>query len=115
VKAAVKRVERRAFILADVAIGMAVVGVIAAVLAGAVGRTRAAEQRLADDRAAVRLAEHALLNLQHHQTAPTAPDGASINVRRATDPTGGAWAAVDVDLHGRRATLFGMLPEEAAK
>ena len=107
--------RRRGFILADIAIGLAVVGVVATVLASAVGRTHTADQRLAEDRAASRLAEHVLLDLQHHQPPPTAPAGASITVRRTTDPAGGNWAAVDVDLHGRRATLLGMMPGEAAR
>jgi hypothetical protein len=101
--------------MADIAIGMAVVGVIAAVLLSAVGRERAAEQRLADDRAAARLAERVLLDLQHHQPPPQARSDARITMRKTADPAGGNWTAVDVELRGRRATLIGMVPEQGAK
>jgi type II secretory pathway pseudopilin PulG len=110
-----RRRYRRGFLMADIAIGMVVIGVIAAVLGSAVVRARAAEERLAETRAAGRLAEHVLLNLQHHQPPPPAPAGANINVRKMTDAIGGTWAAVDVDVHGRRATLFGIVPGEATR
>lgn len=97
-------------------IALGLVTVLGFLLNSAIGRERATEQRLSDQRTAVRLAEHALLNLQHDQPLPTATSYAKIEVRAVTGgaaPAGLAWATVDAQFHGRRATLLGLVPASA--
>ena len=111
------RRHRRAFIMTDVAVGLAILGMIAAVLASAVGRERAAELRLAGDRAAARVAEHVLLDLQLRQPVPRLPDHVHVVVQRLHDvepsAPGYAWAAVEAKVgNGRSAMLLGLVPDE---
>jgi hypothetical protein len=105
--------------MTDVAVGLAILGMIAAVLASAVGRERTAELRLADDRAAARVAEHALLDLQHHQPLPQLPPEVNVAVHPLDDgkdvPAGFTWATVEAAVRGRHASLIGVVPVDAKK
>jgi hypothetical protein len=103
--------------MTDVAVGLAILGMIAAVLASAVGRERTAELRLANDRAAARVAEHVLLDLQLRQRIPRMADHAHVVVQRLHDPEssspGYTWASVEATVEGGRSvTLLGLVPDE---
>jgi hypothetical protein len=109
---------RRGFMLGDFVMGLGLVAVLSVILASSIGRKQATEDRLSDLRAAQRVAEHALLNLQHGQPLPTLSGDVQIAVRSAVGgeaPAGYTWAAVDVTLRNRRATLVGLLPSAAMR
>jgi hypothetical protein len=105
--------------MADIMIGLGMVAALAAVLASAVGRERTAELRLADDRAAVRVAEHALLDLQNSQPLPPLPADVRVAVHAVSDapvaPAGFAWADVEATVRGRQASLVGIVPAGAMR
>ena len=100
-------------------IGLAVVVVLTAALAISVTRSQHAAQRLADARAAARLAEATITALQTGGSPPAAPNGATVKVRRldaSTDlPPGSAWANVTVNFNGRIAELTGPVRADALK
>jgi hypothetical protein len=104
---------RRAFLLADVLVGLSIVAMLAGLLAVAVNRQHMAAQRLADLRSAQRLAENVLLNLQHHQPVPTAPADATIQIDRTTTgtaPTGFTWTIVQTRVNAESTKLIGLAP-----
>ena len=106
--------KTRAFMMADVLTGLAIVASLAIVLAVAVGRERAAEQKLADSRAAIRVAERAMLSLQRRQELPKI-DGVALTVRKAARgiaPAGYQWITIDSVVRGRHATLCGLAPSQ---
>jgi hypothetical protein len=110
-----RRQRRTGFIMTDLVIGLGLVTIVGLLLAGAVGRSGATEQRLADQRAAVRVAEHAMLNLQRHQPLPQLGGDVRIATRAvdgADAPAGFSWTAVDATVRGRRATLVGLVPAD---
>ncbi len=105
--------QRRAFLLADAVIGLSIVAMLAGILAVAVNRQHMAAQRLADFRSAQRLAEHVLLNLQHHQPVPAASADATIEIHSAATgiaPTGFTWTIVQTHVHNESTKLIGLAP-----
>lgn len=105
---------RRGFLVADIGIGLAITALVAVLLATAVGRHNRAASRLADSRAAVRMAEAVLIGLQTRKPAP-AVEEAAVDVQRspASDgPAGWEWATVTVEHRGRSAVLTGLVPAE---
>jgi len=102
--------------LADAMIGLTIVGIIATIVAAAIGSEHAAEQRLADFRAANRTAERVLLNLQREQGTPRV-QGAVIEIRAlpGDSPAGFTWAQVDAAVNGRHAALVGLVPLSGVK
>ena len=109
---------KRAFMGADVLIGLAIVITLMATLAVAVTRQTRAARQLAESRAAVRLAEATITALQSGQPAPAAPVGAKVTVWRVESvkaPPGTAWATVSVTLDGRTRDLAGLVRADALK
>lgn len=103
------------FITADTLVGIAIVAMVTGLLLLCVKHERAGEVALADSRSAIHLAEHAMLNLQHHQPLPTLHE-AKLQVRPTTDgtaPAGFAWVKIDATLHGHRQSLVGIVPTES--
>ena len=108
--------SRAGFIMTDLVIGLGLVTVVGLLLSGAVGRAASTEQRMADQRAAARVAERAMLDLQHRQPVPSLGGDVRIIVRPVagdTAPTGFKWTAIDATVRGRRATLIGLIPIDA--
>ena len=71
-------------------VGLAILGLLAAVLTSAIVRQNRGKQRLAESRDATRLAEHTLTALQAGQPPPAPPEGAVINIsplQSASDDT----------------------------
>jgi hypothetical protein len=106
---------RRGFFVADIGIGLAIIGLVAVLLVTAVGRHNKAAARLADSRAAVRVAESVLISLQ---TGAEVPADAEATVRIERSPAAAAagvhweWASVTVTYRGRSAVLNGLVPAE---
>jgi hypothetical protein len=83
------------------------------VLLGSARHERSAEIALADSRSAIHLAEHALLNLQHHQPPPVVTDDLHLSIQPAgggVAPAGFAWVKVEATVHGHHEVLLGVVP-----
>ena len=121
-----RRVRTHAYIAADAVMAVAIVGILLTVLTVAVSRQRRGSERLADSRAAIRLAEETITALQTGAAPPAAPPGMTVQIRpiqppAATTrpalqpPAGAIWADVEVTFNGRSATLAGVVRADAAK
>lgn len=107
------RSRRHAFMAVDMLFGIIIVMSVAAALAGILRHQRAAEIALANSRAAVHLAEHALLNLQHGQALPRPGNDERLSIQPAATghaPAGFAWAKVDAVVRGQHRALLGVVP-----
>ena len=117
-----RRPLRSAYIAADAIVALGIVLMLLAMLSVAVSRQRRGGERLADSRAAVRLAEETLTALQTGATPPAAPQGMAIQVRATPAqtppleaPSGATWVDVLVSYNGRSSTLSGIVRADAAK
>lgn len=103
--------RRRGLFLTDMIVGLILVVALTAVLGAMVWRTNLIEKKLADNRAALRLAERALADLR----AGSAIDASNVRVRRLTDGTAGQmWVEVTASVDGRSVALVGLVRKEAA-
>jgi type II secretory pathway pseudopilin PulG len=126
-----RRQPRNGYIAADAIMAMAIVAILLTVLTVAVSRQRRGSERLADSRAAVRLAEETITALQTGAAPPTPPSGVTVQVRplatqpattqsAATQPalqapSGSTWVEVLVTYNGRSGNLAGIVRADAAK
>src|SRR5688500_20404979 len=102
------RSARRGFFLTDMMVGLILVGILTVVLGATVWRTNLVGKRLADNRAALRLAERTLADLRTG-TPHAAPVG-QVQLRRLSDgPAGQAWVEVRANVEGRSTRLVGMV------
>lgn len=104
-----RRRSRRGILLLDVMAGLAVMLVTLVLLANVRSRSQIVARRLADDRAAVHLAEATLLSL--HANANTTIDE-RVRVSRLDEPaapTGEQWAEVSATVNGRSVTVSGLI------
>ena len=109
----IRQSRRRGFWVADVVIAIGVVTVLTLALTTLVNRQNAAQRKLASSRAAVRLTEHALLNLQTGQPPPVPEKGDSLDVKfgQALDPQSTMrWVQVTAKVRGQTQTLVGPAP-----
>jgi hypothetical protein len=100
----------------DVVFGIIIVAIVTTVLLGTVHHERTAEAAFADSRSALHLAEHAMLNLQHHQPLPTVSGEMSLKVQPTGDgvaPAGFAWAKIQATVHGHQRSLLGVVPTQS--
>jgi type II secretory pathway pseudopilin PulG len=105
--------HRRAFLMADAVVGLAIVALLATLLAVAVNRQQMARQRLTDTRYAQRLAEYVLLSLQHNQPIPLETAETKIEIHPTpggSAPPGYAWTIVQTHVHSQAAQLIGLTP-----
>ncbi len=115
--------DRGGYVLADAVMALAIVLILLTVLTVAVSRQRRGSERLADSRAAIRLAEATITALQTGAAPPAAPEGMAVQVRPtsaqpgAAVPSGCAWVDVQVTYgNGRRtSSLAGLVRADAAK
>ena len=100
---------------------LAIVLILLGVLTAAMTRQHRGADRLAQSRAAVRLAEDTLTAMQSGTERPAAPDGMTITVRPTevqpalAAPAGNAWIDVTVSYNGRSTALSGIVRADAAK
>jgi type II secretory pathway pseudopilin PulG len=101
--------QRSAFLTLDVIVALAVVVTLSAVLAVSLSRMHQASLRMADERAAVRLAETAILHLQARDKTPLL---AQTSLRPLTNPAPPAqtWVEVTAKYNTRPASLIGLIP-----
>lgn len=106
------RTSRSGFIAFDVVMGMAILGIAAAVLISAVASGNRAAQQLAASRQACREAQTVLICLQAGQPAPKS--NATIRIEPCT---GGAsipgrhWVQVMATVDGQSGLLVGLVPD----
>jgi type II secretory pathway pseudopilin PulG len=104
--------NRRGWFLMDAIFAMGIIVLLAAVLASAVSRQRKGSDRLAASREAIRLAEQTITALQIGQSAPTAPEGATIEILPISSPKevpGFEWVTIRVTRDGRKSELIGLV------
>jgi type II secretory pathway pseudopilin PulG len=111
------RRTRHGFLIADVMMGLAVLGVVAVVLISASSRTGRAADRLSNARTAGRVAEQVLVEMQ--AGLPLSQPDAETKI--AVEPTAGGanvpgrrWVRVVVSFRGESRLLVGLVPEAAA-
>jgi type II secretory pathway pseudopilin PulG len=109
------------YIATDAIMALAIVLIMLSVLTTAVSRQRRGADRLAETRAAVRLAEDTLTAMQTGAARPDVPEETTVSVK-PTDvqpalaaPAGNAWVDVIVSHKGRSTTLSGIVRADAAK
>ncbi len=106
------------FLLMDAVIGIVILGILAGVMVDTMRRSNQAQKRLADTRAAARLAESRLVELQSGAPLLAAvPDDQTTSVTALPDPSpAGAmrWVRVRATVGGREAELVGLVPQSAA-
>jgi type II secretory pathway pseudopilin PulG len=101
---------------------LAIVLILLMVLTVAVSRQRRGSERLADSRAAIRLAEETITAMQTGAAMPAAPEGMSVQIRPTAAkhdmqlPGGATWVDVQVTYgNGRSSSLSGLVRADAAK
>ncbi len=107
-----KAPRHRAFLLAEVIVAIALVGIVVTLLSVSLHQKTVNSQRLEDSRRATSLAEQTLTALQTGATRPEAPHGAMVVVKQLDTPTSVgrlAWAEVQVQLNGREARIIGVV------
>ena len=105
--------RRRGFMVMDAVGGLILVAILATVLAVALNRQNRAQQKLADSRAAVRVAERVLAELQASAKPAMEEDQTRIAVvpaEGAPDVRGLVWVEVRVACWGQHASLVGLVP-----
>ena len=114
-----RRINRCAgFFLLDVVTGIVVAMVILVALTVSVQRYRHASRRLADQRAAVQLAERVLTDLQAGQQPAAAPEGFKTQVQDLPErpaTSGIRWVEVRVEGSAVSFSLVGLIPVRSAE
>lgn len=114
-----QRRPRHGIFMADISIAVAVVAVMAVALVMTMAKQRQAARQSADLRAAARLAETALSDLQSGQNAPPAGAANDGNDKVSVRPLSGGtaqrrgWIEVTATVNGRSVSLRGLVPSEA--
>lgn len=105
------------FLIMDALASLAIVGALLVVLGVVVGQHRRADQKLGDQRTAVRRAEQALLNLQLGR--PLAAEAAQSRAVLTVTPLDDAaplddhvWVEVHSQVRDRSVVLIGLAPRE---
>jgi len=108
--------RRRGFVWADAVVGLAVISTVTVALLATAGRQNWESNKLADSRAADRLAESALMELQAGRALPPTEDDARVEVRHVGGgaPQGWVWAQVTATVGGRSRSVFGLAPAAPA-
>jgi hypothetical protein len=108
--------------MTDAVMALAIVLILLMVLTVSVSRQRRGGERLADSRAAIRLAEATITALQTGAAPPAAPEGMAVTVRPAplqpgTQVSEGmVWVDVNVTYGtARSSSLSGLVRAEAVK
>jgi type II secretory pathway pseudopilin PulG len=113
------RIRRRGWVAADAITALAIVLILLGVLTTAVTRQQRGANRLAETRAAVRLAEDTLTAMQSGAKPPATPDGMKVTVRPAeakselAAPPAFVWVDITITHRGRDTTLSGLARADA--
>ncbi|MGN6507084.1 MAG: hypothetical protein ACTHM6_16135 [Tepidisphaeraceae bacterium] len=99
--------RRRGIMFVDAVIGLGLVSLIAMVLLLAKAGVHRLDEALADRRAATRMAELRLLDL--NRPAASTDAGVRVNDLNVAAPTGWKWVSVDAIKNGRHGELVGLV------
>jgi hypothetical protein len=102
----------------DVTVGLILIGIVAALFTTAIGAGNKAANRLADARAADRLAEDVMTQLQTGAALSGTDAETTLSIGMTNNPpapAGSSWAEVNTSVRGRRATLWGVVPASATQ
>jgi hypothetical protein len=102
---------RRGWVFIDALWGMILISMIAGIFATAMNRRQVGLARLADSRAACRLSEEALIDLQEGRGLPPLSSDESLRIVKLDAQ--GTWVRVEGTVRGRDAQLIGYLPRGA--
>src|SRR2546423_1357088 len=108
------RSRRRGLFAMDAMVGLALVVMLSMLLAVAATRRDRAQRKLADSRAAVRMAEQVLISLQSGQAGPTASPTDAISILPVQSGVLNGelrWVEVRVTHNGQTASLIGAVPK----
>src|SRR5271168_3978959 len=103
---------RRGWVFIDVMMAIILVTLIAAMLGAAADWHQRALRHLVDSRSATRMAESAILSMQSGQS----PSDAGLIFHRLSAPSdspGKTWVQVEATVGNRRASLVGLVPQNA--
>ena len=113
-----RRHTRTGFAMADVIMGMLIVGVLWTALTMSVHQQNRISRQLADQRASMRLAMEVMEDLQAGRQ-PAEPSAEEVTVKMAivdeTGPGGRVWVEVRVTHAERSAALIGLVPADARR
>lgn len=104
--------SRRGFFVIDVAIALFLIAALLAALGLMLAAQSRAAARLQESRAALRIAEQAMLDLQSRRQ-PSAPDDAQLEVRDLERSGGLRWVQVSVTFKASQAQLVGAVAGDA--
>jgi type II secretory pathway pseudopilin PulG len=118
------RESRGGWILLDLITALIILLALMATLTAALVRQQRNERKLADTRAAMRLAEETATALQWGQVPPAPPEGESVEIvpsqppsqptpATPATPAGQTWVNIRVTHNGRAATLVALTPAKA--
>jgi hypothetical protein len=102
---------RRGWVFIDAVWGMILLSLLAGILATAANRQQVGLARLSDTRAAVRLAEQTLFDLQQRRPLSNLNSDESISVVKLNQL--GTWVDAKAIVRGRSADLIGYIPPAA--
>jgi hypothetical protein len=110
------RKSKRAFFTTDALVGLIVVAALASALAVTAGQQRRSITRLANSRAAIHLADRAMVSLQTSRTLPetSADEGIAVAPLPDDAPPGQQWVCVTATVRGRSFELVGLVPRQGA-
>jgi Tfp pilus assembly protein PilX len=101
--------RRRGFLMLDVVTGLLLLLVTLALLTNVAAHSRVAARRLADDRAAIRLAEATLL-ARNGRSPTTTDDRVDLMTLDAAAPVDRQWASATATINGRHVEIIGLVP-----
>jgi len=107
---------RRGIFMADVMLGLVLLGILTGILISATSRTQRAADRLSNARTAGRVAQEVLVDVQAGLPAPQPRGETKISVEPAEGGAkvpGRRWVQVVVSFRGESALLVGLVPEAA--
>ncbi len=104
--------DRRAFMLPDVIVGIAIVAVLLVIMTVVLTRQQQATAALADHRRATRVAEGALVDLQMGHALEQGKGLSARDVAGAQAADGYRWIEVEAVNGKQRSTIVGLVPKD---
>jgi len=104
---------RRAFMLPDVIVGIAIVAVLLVIMTVVLSRQQQAAAALAEHRRATRAAEAALIDLQMGHALEQGKSISTRDVAGVPAPAGYRWIQVEAISGKQRSVIVGLVPQNA--
>lgn len=103
--------RRRGYMFIDAVLAILILGIAAAILAGALSQSSKARRLIADQQQALQLANRVLLSMQTGQPLPPAEASVDVKLIDLPDPApdGWRWVRVETRLQQSHAQLIGLI------